>query len=174
RRQRRAAAGSKQPPPQLSRFACTDLRPTACSLALRQRSTYTDTSSWMAHVAGLSILPQRSDGRSSASQLTLLGEEVDRVLLVIRAVIVEKVAIGYELLVQGHRPGTRVCLGIVNRQLDLQAAVIDAAESLGHPRRCGHRTAIPIEPGAVPKAIRANHQRVAFPHPNRVAIPRGV
>ena len=72
----------------------------------------------------------------------------------------------------GERLGIR--LRVVDRDVDGHVAEIGAAIPLRDLAFLGHRAAEDIEPHVVAEADRLDDERVAFPVPDRVAVPPGL
>src|SRR5947207_11576452 len=79
-----------------------------------------------------------------------------------------------ETPVDADGPRLRVRLRMVNRDVDLDAAVGRPAEALGDFRAARERRAVDVEPAFVPKADCLYNQRIAFISANRIAIPPGL
>ncbi|MBV8841784.1 MAG: hypothetical protein JO307_03135 [Bryobacterales bacterium] len=85
----------------------------------------------------------------------------------------EEFRIGHQLL---HYPdGKRFCirLRVLDRNVDLQRAEVDALEAFHHFPRARKRAPIHIQPDIVAKSHRRDRQCVAFPLAHRVAVPPG-
>src|SRR5687767_8822063 len=69
----------------------------------------------------------------------------------------------HQLLVHAHGERRRVGLRIVDGDVDLQRAVVQAAEPLGERDGVGLRRAVDVVPPSIAHAGRLDHQRVALP-----------
>ena len=101
----------------------------------------------------------------------LLANHVRPGPVVFRADELDQLRVRHNPLVHfdGERLGVR--LRIFDRDLDFQAAVIHAPETLGQFSSVGQRAAIDIEPHVVAETGSLHHQGVAVPLADRVTIP---
>ena len=67
--------------------------------------------------------------------------------------------------------GFGVGLGIIDGNLDLHEAEIEAFQPLGEMGRFRYRTALDVEPHVVANAVGFDDQRIAFPVRGGVAVP---
>ena len=76
-------------------------------------------------------------------------------------------------LVHPHGERLRVGLRIVDRDVDLQRAEVQPPEPLGDFAASVSGLPPDVEPAVVAEAGRLDDERVAFPLPDRVAVPPG-
>ena len=95
-------------------------------------------------------------------------------LLILQADFVEQFRVQHQFLVHRHRPGTRVGFRIVDRERHFERAESWAAQSFGHGRATGHRSAKHVDPQIVPEAVRVDDERVSIPYGARIAVPRRI
>src|SRR5215469_5103717 len=69
------------------------------------------------------------------------------------------------------RPGFRISLRIINRDLDSHMAEIEPAEPLGNAQRVTVRMAGIIEPALIIEAGRFGNKRIAVPSSNGITEP---
>jgi len=101
----------------------------------------------------------------------LLLSEMGAVLFVLRADVLQNVAIRYQYLDCLYGEGLGVHFGIVDGQLQVHMAKIAPVEALLNPQSLAMRMAERIEPASVVESGRIDHQRIAFPTSYRVAQP---
>src|SRR5262249_37717722 len=94
--------------------------------------------------------------------------------LALGAELVDELRIGLELLREGDCEWLRVDLRIVDRDLNLERPEIRTSDLLRHLRDIAHRAAPRVNPQIVAEAPGLDDERVAFPMPDRIAVPRGV
>src|SRR5260221_14330543 len=92
-------------------------------------------------------------------------------LLVLPADEFDEVRVELDGLIDLHRPWPGIRFGIIDGDFDFQIAVIHAPEPLDPLCGVGQRSAVDIEPPAVPESGGLNHQRVTLPLPGRIAVP---
>ena len=66
--------------------------------------------------------------------------------LVFETDVIEQLRVGNKELVQPNGPRSPVSLRIVDRQIDLQAAIVDAPEALRDSAGIGQRAASAVQP----------------------------
>src|SRR5262245_52767573 len=79
--------------------------------------------------------------------------------VVFRADELDELVVRHQPLWELHRPRTRVRLGVVDGDVDLERAVVHAPETLGHPSCVGERAAVDVEPSAVAEPTGFDDQR---------------
>src|SRR5262245_42014079 len=80
----------------------------------------------------------------------------------------------HDALIDFNRPRFRVCLWIVDRDLDFETSIVGAPKTLGHFSGIGHRTAANIEPLPVVESCSLDHESVPFPMSDGVAVVPGL
>src|SRR5665213_2193945 len=103
--------------------------------------------------------------------LVILFHQVWTVFLILDAVIIQQIRVGFQKLRKFHRPRASVCLGIVHRDLNLQLPEVHPPDPLRDFRRLRQRAAVRIQPQVIAKAAGLHYQRVSVPFPRRVADP---
>ena len=104
----------------------------------------------------------------------LLADQVGRVSLVVEAVIIQKLGVEHDELMECDGPRVRVRFGVIDGEFDLETSVVDSPEPLGDLRGIGHGAALAVEPGSVAEADGVGDQGVAIPLCGRKTIPRRV
>ena len=99
--------------------------------------------------------------------LILVADELDRFVV-------------QESLIDADRERLRVRLGVVNRHVDFELSEHGTAESLSEARLVAVWAAAHVEPAVVgtgfiaAQIVRLDDERIAFPSPDRVAVPPGL
>ena len=100
----------------------------------------------------------------SSSVITpLSGKNVRGRFFVLVADVFDQLGIEHDVQVALGVPGTRIDFRIVDGQLDFEAAVVGAANSLDGAAGGGKRVALQIEPLIVFVPDRFHYQRLAVP-----------
>src|ERR1700677_3451465 len=99
---------------------------------------------------------------------------VARRFIVLFTDILSDVVFRQEMNFARDGPGFGVGFRIVDRELNVHMSYITARETLGQMHRFGLGMASHIQPFFAVEARGFNHQRIAFPMPNRVTLPRGI
>ena len=73
-----------------------------------------------------------------------------------------------------HTPRARVCLGVVDSELDLEPAEIESAHAFGDLQHVGVRVSAVVQPCTIVDTDRFDDERIRVPAPDRVAKPRRV
>src|SRR5262249_8311137 len=113
----------------------------------------------------------------SASEAKNAGRrlfEMLAVLLVFGAEVFEQVFVRNQGLPLRVRDELAVCLGIVDRHVDLEVANIGAPKPLDHVQMGAVRMAHAIEPAAIPESVTVHNQHIALPPADGIAHPSGV
>src|SRR6185503_21309737 len=98
-------------------------------------------------------------------------------LLILVADELDELAVRHDALIDAHRPRLRVRLRIVHGHVNLEVRIVQTPEALGELRLLTVRAAVDVEPSIVraifgaAQVVGFNHERIAFPATNRVAIP---
>src|SRR4030095_12651404 len=127
---------------------------------------------------GVSLSVNRRNTGEAPGRRHLLGlhaveEDVLDVLFVL-ADVLDDVRVRQQDERHGHRPRLRVRLRIVERELDLEMTVVDAAKLLRRPHLFAARMPAYTEPALVVEADCLDDERVALPFAEGVAEPRGL
>src|SRR5436190_2233854 len=126
---------------------------------------------WPAQGKGYSQPPANRRRRRTLFDLDALPK-----LLVFIADGLNRFFVRQEPLIDAHREGFRVRLGVLDRDIDLQLAEDWTTESLCEFRLVAVGTAAHVEPTVgrsgfgTPQVIRLHHERVPFPSSDRVAV----
>src|SRR5690242_4750177 len=88
--------------------------------------------------------------------------------------LLDQIFVGDEPLLEVRGPGTRVRLGVIHGEIDLQRPEVRSSKALGERRGVGQRVARHVEPQPIAQAVGLHDQRVALPSARRVAVPRGL
>src|SRR5215471_2815464 len=94
-----------------------------------------------------------------------------RIDVVFGADELDELVVRHQTLRELHRPRMGVRLGIIDGDLDVERAVVDAVDALGRFSRVRQRAAVDVQPAAVAESTRFDHERVADPLARRVAEP---
>src|SRR5436190_5560367 len=86
----------------------------------------------------------------------------------------DQLGVGVQLLVHSNREGVCVSRWIFNSYVDLQRPVVQPLEPLRQFGLASQWAALDVEPHVVAKPDGLDDQRVAFPVPDRVAVPPGL
>ena len=93
-------------------------------------------------------------------------------LFVLVADELDELAVENETLVHPDTEGCGVRLGIVDRDIDSQRAVVQTLEALGELRGVSQRAPSDVEPPTIFQSSRLDHERIALPLPHGIAVPR--
>ena len=99
----------------------------------------------------------------------LFADQMRRVTLILHAVVVDEFRIDSDVLRQSNGPRRGVGLSIIHCERYFQASKIGAADAFRNLSGACHRAAVAIKPHIIAKAIRDDHQRVAFPMTRGIA-----
>ena len=88
--------------------------------------------------------------------------------------VLDHVGVGEKLKLHGKRPCLGLGLGIVDGDLDIHPAEVDAAKPLRDAQCARRGPARVIEPDSVVEPRRFHHENVSIPSPHGVAQPRRV
>jgi len=102
----------------------------------------------------------------------LLARIMVRVLLVV-ADVFEHIRIRGYLKPDIFRPRFRVCLGIVDRDLDVHVPEVRTRETLGRVQRVGMGVTGVIEPAPIVEPPGLDNQGVSIPFADGITIPGG-
>src|SRR5688572_6166587 len=119
--------------------------------------------------------------RSTRAEAPAAGPSVDldsaTELLILVTDELDQLLVGHEALIDADRPWFRVCLRIIDRQVDLQVSERRPTDALGEPHLLTVRTAVHVEPAVVRAVFGAaqvvgfDNQRVSLPASDGVPVP---